>query len=309
MHALELEDIPFQEITLAAQQEIEAWYAPWAFRNSECHFSTLFMWQPVCQTSYAIVDNILLIRFDCYRDNEFLMPPLPASPMYSYRKALGLAMDYFAMRGKRFVMRGITPDIKERMENIMPGRFVFTHERDCDDYVYSAEKLATLRGNKYHSKRNHINKFHSLYSYEYEPYSASRHAEECLHLNQLWHQSKNQSDKHKMMDRDHEAVRRCLFHADALNLQGAVIRIDGSIQAFTLGTQISPDTAIVHMEKANAQIPGLYPLINQLFVQKNFARLTYINREEDLGIEGLRKAKLSYHPEFLIEKYKARLAH
>jgi hypothetical protein len=307
MHALKIEEWPFQEITLAARHEIESWTDPWAFRNSESHFSNLFIWQPVCRTTYAFIDNILFVRFHCQKDEEFFIPPLPASPDHSYRKALSLAMEYFAMRGRRFFMRAVTPVIKERMEKAMPGRFIFTHERDYDDYVYLAENLATLRGNKYNGKRNHINKFKSLYNFEYEPYSVSIHAEECLRLNTLWHQSKN-GEKQRLLDRDHEAVKRCLFHSDDLNMQGAVIRIDGEVQAFTLGNQIAPDTALIHMEKANTQIQGLYPLINQLFVQNTFSHVKYINREEDLGIEGLRKAKMSYHPEFMIEKYQVVLA-
>ncbi|MCL1791817.1 MAG: phosphatidylglycerol lysyltransferase domain-containing protein [Peptococcaceae bacterium] len=306
MYALQLEDISFQDITMIARDEIEAWTAPWALRSSESNFSNLFIWQPFCQTSYAFVDNVLLIRFHCRRDEEFLLPPLPAAPNHPYHHALSLALEYFSTRGKRFIMRGITPEFRERMEKTMPGRFLFTRERDCDDYVYSADKLASLRGNKYHAKRNHINKFHSLYSYEYEPYNVSRHAEECLQLNTLWHQNKN-DETQELMTRDHDAAQRCLLYADQLNMQGAVIRINGEVQAYTMGNQISPDTALIHMEKANAQYHGIYPLINQLFVQNTFSHLTYINREEDLGLEGLRKAKLSYHPEFLIEKYKARL--
>ncbi len=307
MYAPSIQTYPFAPIALSARDEINARIAPWEFRNSEYNFSNLFIWQPVCQTQYAFIDDTLLIRFQCRRDDEFLMPPLPASPQSDYKRALEIAIDYFDQTGQRFSMRGITPPMKERMEAAMPGRFTYEHERDSDDYVYSAESLATLAGKKLHAKRNHINKFNSLYTYTYEDYDPALHAEECIALNLAWHEYKDDEDQ-RLMSREQDAVTRCLLYAKQLGLTGAVIRIDGDVQAFSLGEALTDDTALIHMEKANAEIPGLYPLINQQFVQHAWADKTYINREEDMGIEGLRKAKMSYYPEFLIEKYRARLA-
>lgn len=308
MYASQSRLFDFRPISLYDREVLSSFSKAWEFESSEFVFSTLFLWQPSCNTAYTIEDDILLIRLTCGsgKYDEFILPPMTRNETLDYRRPLNLAIRSFEASGKPLLIRSITERFREKMEQAMPGKFIFEREPSNDEYIYQSQSLITLSGKKLHAKRNHINQFRSLYAFEYEPYRVQAHLDECLALNRLWHKSKDQSEK--LMSREMEACSRALTYADELGLSGGVIRIDGKIQAFTLGEQITSEMALIQMEKANADISGLYAMINQQFAEHTWSQVPYINREEDMGLEGLRKAKMSYRPIRMIEKYAARLA-
>ena len=175
------------------------------------------------------------------------------------------------------------------------------YDRDEADYVYEREKLATLAGKKLHGKRNHINKFKSLYEdWTYESLN-DENVEDCFQMALKW---RNQNG----CDEDHEKNAEMCVTLNSLRLYkelgmvGGIIRVAGKIVAFCIGEPVSEDTFVVHIEKAFPDIEGAYPMINQQFVLHECMEYQYVNREEDTGAEGLRKAKLSYRPVFLVEK-------
>ena len=187
------------------------------------------------------------------------------------------------------------------MESFYPGRFQVEYDRDEADYVYEREKLATLAGKKLHGKRNHINKFKSLYEdWTYESLN-DENVEDCFQMALKW---RNQNG----CDEDHEKNAEMCVTLNSLRLYkelgmvGGIIRVAGKIVAFCIGEPVSEDTFVVHIEKAFPEIEGAYPMINQQFVLHECMEYQYVNREEDTGAEGLRKAKLSYRPVFLVEK-------
>jgi hypothetical protein len=180
--------------------------------------------------------------------------------------------------------------------------FSIEPSREYFDYVYLSKNLIELPGRKYHSKRNHIKKFQEKYSYSYERFK-KEYVSECMEIADKWYQANRSKDDLDILG-EMCAIKEILSHFSELNILGGVIKISNKVETFTFGENLNKDTGVVHIEKANPDILGLYQIINQQFAQDVFGSVKFINREEDMGVEGLRKAKNSYYPEFLIEKYK-----
>ena len=190
-----------------------------------------------------------------------------------------------------------------QLDSWFPGKFQIEYDRDIADYVYEAEKLATLAGKKLHSKRNHVNRFQENNpEWVYESITPEN-VEDCFQMALKWREEMQcEIDVEK---RDEMCVTlNALRLMEELNLKGGLLRArpQGEVIAFTVGEPLSEDTFVVHIEKAYASIQGAYPMINQQFVLHEAQDFKYVNREEDTGAEGLRKAKLSYRPAFLVEK-------
>lgn len=184
-----------------------------------------------------------------------------------------------------------------------PEMFEIEGNRDNYDYVYTVERLATLKGRKLHGKRNHIARFKDSNDWSYEPLTHDNKAE-CSEMAKLWinmrEEKWNEDMAHEM-----EALERALEYFDELELIGGVLRKSGGIVAFSIGEALNDETFVVHFEKAYPDLQGAYPMINQQLVINEGQNYNYVNREEDTGDLGLRKAKLSYYPEFLVNKYTA----
>jgi len=190
--------------------------------------------------------------------------------------------------------------VKEKIEQSCPELFMKPLEIAWD-YVYDRESLATLKGKKLHGKRNHINKFMKTYpDFEYKKLDTSMIAE-CLDLYDEWSSHKDETTIEAYDEKT--SVCLALKNMDALGLTGGCIVLEGQIVAFTVGERLLPHMQLIHIEKANYEIEGLYPVINQQYVLHECQGVTLVNREEDMGIEGMRKAKHSYQPVKMIKKY------
>ena len=225
----------------------------------------------------------------------------PAGEKENVHAALEYLMKYTAEKGEPFRLYNVTPEHFEQLDAWYPGRFEIEYNRDYADYVYETEKLASLAGKKLHGKRNHINKFKTLYpDWTYESLSENN-VEECFQMALKW-RNQNGCDDDPEKNAEICVTLNSLRLYKELGLKGGVLKAEGQIAAFTLGEPLSEDTFVVHIEKAFPDIEGAYPMINQQFVQHECMDYQYVNREEDTGAEGLRKAKLSYRPVFLVEK-------
>lgn len=195
----------------------------------------------------------------------------------------------------------VTPENFSQMEEWYPGQFRIEYDRDQADYIYETEKLATLAGKKLHGKRNHINKFKQLYpDWSYESLS-DENVEACFQMALKWRNSNGCNDDPEKNAEMCVSLNSLRLYKE-LGFKGGVLRNGEKIVAFTVGEELCKDTFVVHIEKAFADVQGAYPMINQQFVEHECMDYTYVNREDDAGEEGLRKAKLSYRPAFLEEK-------
>ena len=206
-------------------------------------------------------------------------------------------------------MQGISPLMRTELERLLPDTFSFTTNRDYSDYLYLREDLINLTGKKYQPKRNHINQFKRSYpNYEFVPITEEI-IPKCMELESLWkHLNEDEKDKSYIaLDAERQAIQRAFDHYTELNLKGGALVVDNRVVAFTYGSPINTDTFDVAVEKADANYIGAYTMVNNEFVKSLPSQYEFINREEDLGIEGLRKAKLSYHPTEILDKYTAKL--
>ena len=190
-----------------------------------------------------------------------------------------------------------------KLNSVFDREYDFRPSRDSYDYVYRREELARLSGRKYHSKRNHVSYFDKNFDWSYEEITPESLGE-CIKLNEEWFEKRKDAS-----DAGIETERMVLDFAfnnyKKLNFRGGLLKADGQTVAFTFGERLNDSTFVTHFEKADASVRGAYPMINMLFAQRSLSDFELINREDDAGSEGLRKAKLSYHPEFMVEKFTA----
>lgn len=294
-----MEDYLFKPVEVSDRTQISSYTLSGASQICDFAFANLYGWGERYGTSWAIVEGGLVIRFrPAGREYPAYLMPL-CDQGESFTKIM-LRLAEGAKRGEYpLVLMGVTERCRAWLERHCPDTFEFISDEGSRDYVYLRERLVSLSGKSLQSKRNHINKFEKLYPhYSYEPITAYNIAE-CLEVEVAWiadhAQNKDQLDEQQM-------IRRCLTNFDALGLMGGALRVEGKIIAFTFGSPINQDTFGIHVEKANTAYDGAYPMINREFARHIPEQYTYINREEDLGLEGLRKSKLSYKPELILNK-------
>lgn len=288
--------ITFRDLTLQDRDLITKYTLNSGRRNCDLSFSNLCSWRFLYNTKFAIADDFLILKF--WADNElsYMMPIGKGDLKGIIEKIIEDAKE----EKQAFHMLGLTPNMVKDLEESMPGKFIFEANRDYADYIYLRSGLTTLTGKKYQPKRNHINKFKKEYTYDYMPITSDR-IEECLKMEAEWCRVNN-CDQQEGTGNERQAIIYSLNHFEELGLTGGILHANGKIVAFTFGMPISQDTFGVHVEKADTTIDGAYATINYEFANRIPEQYTYINREEDLGIEGLRKAKLSYQPVIILEK-------
>lgn len=291
----------FKPITIEKKALIESYTKPWGAECSDLSFANMFIWGTDRKMEYAEKDNVLYIKLDFKRVPVYFWAPVPKYGVeINYRKAVYDAIDYMKKCGVEPTFRSVSAPFCEMMKKACPELFVQPTDIAWD-YVYEREKLETLKGKKLHAKRNHINKFLSLYpDYEYKKLDSSM-IQHCMALYDQWQEEKEEESAELKEER--KSVLLALNHMKELALDGGSIFIDGKLVAFTVGERLQPHMKLVHIEKAEASYGGIYPMINQQYVKNECMDVELINREEDMGIEGMRKAKRAYYPVKMIEKY------
>lgn len=292
--------IPFKDVTLADRDTITSFTMKSDRRNCDLSFSNLCSWRFLYDTQFAVVDNFLVFKFWAGEQLAYMMPVGTGD----LKAVLWELIEDARKENQHFCMLGVCSNMRADLEAILPGQFTFTEDRDYADYIYLRSDLSTLKGKKFQAKRNHINRFRNTYpDYEYTPITPDR-IQECLDLEAEWCKV-NHCDQQEGTGNERRALIYALHNFDALGLTGGILHVNSKIVAFTFGMPINHETFGVHVEKADTSIEGAYAMINYEFANRIPEQYIYINREEDLGLEGLRKAKLSYQPVTILEKYMA----
>lgn len=294
-----MEEIQFKRAELEDREIISGYFKHHTSRSCERTFVNVFLWSRQYPVKWAVVEDALVFKSE---DEDHVSFAFPAGEDENVKRAIEVMKRYSSQRGYPFTMYNITPDNFEKLEQWYPGRFEVEYKRDSADYVYESEKLATLSGKKLHGTRTHVNKFKALYEGRWQYESMTKdNLEECFQMALKW-RNENGCEEDEEKNAEMCVTLNSLRLFEELGLIGGVLKIDGQVVAFTIGEPICSDTFVVHIEKAFADVPGAYPMINQQFVEHACTGYQYVNREEDTGAEGLRKAKLSYRPVFLVEK-------
>ncbi len=265
-------------------------------RYSENSFATLYMWDKYYNLYIAEDAGCLILRFTIDGKNQYMFPMGEGD----VKRAVSLIE---AEEEGDVDFRFVTEEQKDFLEKNYCGRAEFKLRDDLCDYVYETERLMSLSGKKLHSKKNHVNYFEKTFNYEYEAVSPETAAAECKPLLLKWIDEKTKN----LNPVESDAMVKMFDNYTLFNIRGAVLRVDGDIVAMTFGERLTEDTALIQVEKAREDIRGSYPMINKLFLQNEWSDTTFVNREEDMGLEGLRRAKESYCPIFKTIKYQARL--
>lgn len=298
---MQTKTIEVSEIALIDKHVFDRFFKMAGLGISEYNFTNFYMWRDYYKLRYSIVSDFLCI-ISVGEDAE----PFAFFPVGDYQKieelkyAIISLQEYFKWMGWAFKLKRVS---FEQLETIKKLDICYAEVEDRAnfDYIYPVKSLATLSGKKLDGKRNHINKFKKLHTFEYEDVSEAN-IQDCIKILEQWCQQRNYTE-HKSLIAERKANYDVLKNLSELSVKGALIKVDGVAQAFSVGEQINNDTVVIHIEKANAEIQGLYPLINQQFLSNAWSHLEFVNREQDLGLEGLRKAKMSYNPISFVKKY------
>ncbi|MDR2120793.1 MAG: phosphatidylglycerol lysyltransferase domain-containing protein [Tannerella sp.] len=290
--------LSFKTVDIEDREIITSCIYPGNYLNCDFSFANICSWHFLYKSEFVIVDGFLLIRFFVEENRRVYMYPVGNGDL---KHIIGLLEEDARADGYPLWILGVTPDAKYELENRFPGEFEYTPEPDYFDYVYLRTDLAALKGKKYQAKRNHVNNFKKRYRYEYVPVTPDI-IPLCLNLECKWFQANSTSEGIEDLLHENRSMIFALNHFDALGLTGGAITVDGEIVAFTYGSPINHHAFGIHVEKGDIRYEGVFSIINQEFASRIPEQFIFVNREEDLGIPGLRQAKQSYHPVILLEK-------
>ncbi len=290
----------FKDIEIDCKNILDKYFDLVDYEACEYCFTTLYMWKDLYNTKYYVEEDFAIVAGE-YENKGFII--LPLAKKENMNKAFDFIIKNFEKQHKQIHLKAINKEVVEYLQSVYGDRFEYIEERNNFDYIYDGESLRTLAGRKNQKKRNHLNSFVKEYGDRVE-YKKLEEADfdECINLLKEWSKDKEESIE---LDSEFKAIKRIFKNYEKLKetLKISGIYIDSKLEAFSIGEMLNDNMAVIHVEKANADIRGLYPYINQQFLLNEFSDVEFVNREEDLGIEGLRKAKLSYHPVKFAEKY------
>ena len=286
--------LQFKKPELSDREWVRRIYAASGFRGAEYTFANLYLWSSY-YGEIAQYRGFLCQRLTYKGVHQYLYP----AGCCDAKPVLDALWDDSRREGHPFVVRSLTKETMARMEAFYPGRFTYEADRDAYDYLYEIDTLCELTGKKYQAKRNHINRFVENWPHWYTQPITPDNLDVCRALTDAWCQAHDAAG-------DRRALEQAFAHYDLLGFEGILLYAEPDRPvAFSMGNRISTDTFDVNFEKAFADVQGAYPMINREFarhVRSAHADIRYLNREDDMGVEGLRKAKESYHPIFL-EKF------
>lgn len=290
--------ISFSPVSLADKARYEEYLAGETERGCEFSFANLYLWG---RQSIAFVhDHVML--FSQFDRRSVYPYPLGRGDK---RVVIDTIIADARARGIPCRITGLGRTARETLETLYPGKFRFHSDEGSFDYVYDINDLAELKGKKYHGKRNHLNRFAEAHpNHTVEPLGEGNlsRVEEML---RIWYETRLAEDPHGDYHMEKAALARAFKDREALGLEGLVLLDGETVLAFTLAGRLSTDTFDVHFEKAVSDVQGAYTAINCAFaryIREKYPEVRYLDREEDMGLEGLRRAKQSYHPHHMVEK-------
>jgi len=292
---------PFRKLTLDSKELFDRYLKPFNSRASELSFTNLYMWRRKYDFHYAVLGDYLWVLNQTPAGTWYFSPPI-GDYSGNLKASIDGLLELLGPLQKPLVIKKAEKSVMAAIQGLYPDGMSAAETRDDFDYLYDFEALRTLKGNVYHKKRNHVNKFLKTFpDWHYEPLNDSNAAEAAQCLDRWCSLHDCAADPDLMHER--LAILDALENMEALDFDGGLIRLAGIVEAFTLAERLSADTTVIHIEKADFNIDGLYAAINQLYLEHCPAPTTFVNREQDMGLPGLRKAKESYHPVGYVEKY------
>ncbi|GAB0172283.1 DUF2156 domain-containing protein [Helicobacter trogontum] len=293
---MEKQAIVFQDITLQDKTIINTYLKQENFMISDISFGNLFIWRLARKIAFCILYDCLVIETTYTNQEPFCFFPVGSGDK---KAALFALYSYYKQKGQKLVFHSVEKQNLDVLYEVFGDTIMPILNRDRSDYIYKTQDLIELTGRKYHKKKNHLNRFFDEYrGFTFETIDENN-TNELLETWQKWDNSGSDIG----LQNESKGIISVFENYSNLGLLGGLLRFNDDIIAFSFGEIMSQNLCIIHIEKADINYRGAYQAINQQLLLHCFSDITYVNREEDLGIEGLRKAKLSYNPEFILEKY------
>ncbi|MPQ31006.1 DUF2156 domain-containing protein [Clostridium estertheticum] len=291
----------FKRLTIDDKEIFEKYIYPYKFLSCEYSFTTLYIWREACDICFTVYKDALIIKKMDFEGRYYFMQPLGYNKE-NLKELIDVLMDYKKENNMEFVFKDLDESFMEEIKDIYGDvrGICIKEDRDNFDYLYEAEKLTKLSGKKLHGKKNHYNSFIKNYNYEVKDIEETQVIKDVVMAAEKWYEANNND---RMLNFELQGIKDILENIEIVNTKGIAVYVDEKIVAFSLGEKLNDDLAVIHIEKADTSYSGVYSFINKAFVDRSFSDVKIINREQDLGIEGLRKSKLSYHPFKLEKKY------
>jgi len=290
----------FKRISIEDQEVMTSYFEKRNILSCEYNFTTLMIWSIRYKIDYAVADDFMLIMEECNGEVYGLMPVCEEVHFEKALKALQAHFDSLGLPLKIYVADEVFANY---VQKVCPDCYSVTTNRNEYDYLYDAHALRTLEGKKLRKKRNHINAFLREMDGRWLYRELHKADDDIIiaYFNE-WYETKEIEDE--MLDQELHGIKKLLEHIDELDYHVAGIFIDDQLKAFTIASLANNNQlGIIHVEKAEAEIRGLYPMITQQFLINTLKDVTLVNREDDIGDEGLRKSKLSYYPIDFAKKF------
>jgi len=295
--------INWKKINLKNKQLYEEYYKKQEIDISDLSFTNLYLWRYARNIAFGIIDELLYVKTTYPGQKPFLFFPLGSLDENNFLSSFSVIKAHFNNNGWPLVFKSLTKKQVKFLNHILPDYFSIDSQREHFDYLYDLQELANLKGRKFHKKKNHLNFFVNNYNYTIECLN-KHNLSGVARFARLWLKQKSDGSEKSLMH-EYKGIVSVLKNRSELDCKICVLKVDDNIVGFSISEQLNKNTVLVHIEKALVDYRGAYQFLNKVCLHNCWQQLKYVNREEDLGIEGLRKAKLSYHPISLIEKNRA----
>jgi uncharacterized protein len=293
--------VVFKPLELEDRELFQKYLRGYNFNTYEYSFSTLYLWRKLCSVEYAIIAGALVVKKTERNVGTYFMQPIGYTKE-NIKEVINILIEMKRRdRNIKCLFRDIEEPFIDELRELFSQEICLCEDVNNFDYIYNREELMTLRGNRFHKKRNHYNQFIATYNFEARDLLEDGVINDCRIFAEEWTEGREKITS--QLEHELEGINDVLSNIKQLNLQGMAVYIDGKIAGFTIGEKVNGKMAIIHIEKANAEYRGIYAYVNKTFIERYFNDVTFINREEDLGVEGLREAKKSYHPVKLEKKF------
>ena len=298
-------------ITIEDRSVLEEYLNGFEYKTSGLSFSAQYMWREINRFSWDIVGDYMCISGISHLELEdgiirpFLFPPLTKTGEYdkeSLRETIFRCKEHFDKQGQPFSLRLVPFHLVEIIKEAVP-ELSWKDDRPNYDYIYLTQDLIDLKGRDFHGKKNHLNYFHKTFDYRYVKMTSSMADDAMRFIDEFNKRKEVPASEMEMLKMEEEAMKDVFQNLEKVGYEAGAILIDDKIEALAIGGRLGNKMITEHVEKANVNFRGLYQAINNEFCKNTAAWAKYINREEDMGIPNLRKAKLSYRPVKLLEKY------
>lgn len=266
------------------------------FDTYEYSFPALYFWRKMLKTEIGFINEALIIKKTGRDGAPYFMQPLG----YKTQELARIA-ERLTGNGASVLFTDVEESFLDELKAVFGDDLSYREDTDNFDYLYESSRLIALRGKKYHAKKNQYNQFVNSYDFEVTSLTEDNAASLCIEFAKNWYQSRPEAGGQLWYEL--ESMEDFLRNAELLGIEGIAVKAGGRMAGFTVGERVNERMGIVHIEKGDLSINGIYAFLNRTLAERCFSGVPVINRQEDLGLEGLRKAKRAYHPLRLVRKY------